>query len=192
MLWLLIVIMILITAAILSGPIMSHVEQAKYTVVESFGIIEIRDYPPMTVAEVEVRGDRQEAANKGFRLLADYIFGNNVMQDKIAMTAPVTLVTNKNRWEVRFVMPSSYSMETLPKPNNSAVRLIPQEAKRFIAIRFSGLTNEKNLNENLQILVNFMATKNMESISKPIYAFFNPPWTFPLLRRNEIMIEIKR
>jgi len=172
MLWLLIVIIIFATAAILWGPIVSNVEQAKYTVVESFGDIEIRDYSPMIVAEVEVSGERENAANKGFRLLADYIFGNNRTQDKIAMaapviqktnqkmamTAPVTQQLNENMWKVRFVMPSSYTMETLPKPNNNAVKLIPTEGRRFVVIRFSGLTNEKNLQgyRNSSAPINFL------------------------------------
>ena len=83
-------------------------------------------------------------------------------------------------------------METLPKPNNSAIKLIPTEGRRFVVIRFSGLANEKNLQEYAQKLAAYVRTKNLESISEPIYAFFNPPWTFPPLRRNEVMIEIRR
>ena len=190
MLWLLIVIIIFATAAVLWGPIMSNVDQAKYTVVESFGDIEIRDYPPMIIAEVEVSGERDTAANKGFRLLADYIFGNNKTQHKIAMTAPVIEESNEHGWKIKFVMPSSYSIETLPNPNNNAVKLIPTESKHFVVIRFSGMITEKNLQKHLQKLITFVKAKNLKSISEPIYAFFNPPWTLPLLRRNEIMIEI--
>ena len=75
--WLLLGVVIL--AGILWGSIVSNVEQAKYDVVESHGAIEIRDYPPMIVAEVSVPGDREEAVNDGFRLIADYIFGNNIL-----------------------------------------------------------------------------------------------------------------
>lgn len=205
MLWLLSVIFIVAIAAILWGPIVSNVEQPKYIVIESFSNIEIRDYSPMIVAEVEVSGEREDAASEGFRLLASYIFGDNTTQDKIAMTAPVTQKASEkiamtapvtqessgDKWKVRFTMPSSYSMETLPKPNNSAVKLIPTEGKRFIVIRFSGLASEKNLLEYQQKLLDFIAAKKLQSISKPIYAFYNPPWTLPPLRRNEIMIEIK-
>lgn len=206
MLWLFIVSIILAIAAILWGPIASNVEQAKYTVVESFDDIEIRDYSPVIVAEVEVSGDREHAINKGFRLLAAYIFGDNSAQGKIAMTAPVTQKSNvkiamtapvmqesnKNKWKVRFVMPSLYSMETLPKPNNSAIKLIPIEGKRFVVIRFSGSTNKNNLQQHQQKLLDFVKAKKLQSISEPIYSFFNPPWTIPPLRRNEIMIEIKQ
>jgi len=76
-------------AAIAWGPIVSNVEQAKYDVVETHGTIEIRDYSPMIVAEVSVSGDREEAISAGFRMIADYIFGNNISSQKVAMTAPV-------------------------------------------------------------------------------------------------------
>ncbi|HHF7346089.1 TPA: heme-binding protein [Legionella feeleii] len=191
MLWLLVGI-ILTMAAILWGPLVSNVEQTKYKVVESFGGIEIRDYSGMIVAEVQVPGDRKDAANKGFRLLAGYIFGENELKNKIAMTAPVIQESVGNEWKVRFIMPSYYSMERLPAPNNTAVKLTTMQGGRFVVIRFSGLANERNLKEHQQKLVDFVRTKKLKPISEPIYAFFNPPWTLPLLRRNEIMIEIKR
>lgn len=188
--WVLIGILLLVAAFILSGPIMSNVEQSKYTVVESFDDIEIRDYSPMIVAEVHVTGARQDAINQGFQLLARYLFGDNKPHNKIAMTAPVMQESSEQGWEVRFVMPSSYSMQTLPKPNSTAIKLIPIAAKRFVVIRFSGVANAENLNKNQQKLMAFVGEKKLKPISDPIYAFFNPPWTAPSLRRNEIMVEI--
>ena len=116
---------------------MSKVEQPKYQVVESSGNIEIRDYAPMIVAEVDMPGERRDAIGKGFRIIADYIFGNNTAaqkvpmtapvtqqdSEKIAMTAPVTQQGDGSTWRVRFIMPSSYTMDTLPKPHNPAVKL---------------------------------------------------------------------
>ena len=204
LLWLSVIIIFVIAIAVLSGPLMSRVEQAKYTLAESFNDIEIRDYPPMIVAEVEVRGQRADAANKGFRLLASYLFGDNTAQHtmamtapviqkstKIAMTAPVTQRSDKTGWKVRFVMPSSYTIETLPRPTNNLVKLIPTESKRYAVIRFSGTSSESNLKTHLQKLLDFLNKQNIKTISEPIYAFFNPPWTLPILRRNEIMIEIQ-
>jgi len=95
---------------------MSLVEQPAYTVIRSFGDMEVRDYPPMIVAEVEVSGARKQAINAGFRLIADYIFGNNSPSKKIAMTAPVSQQSAGGAWKVRFVMPSGYTLETLPTP----------------------------------------------------------------------------
>lgn len=188
------------------GPIVSNVEQAKYTVVESHSNIEIRDYAPQIVAEAEVSGDRKEAINAGFRIIADYIFGNNTAAQKVAMTAPVTQaesakiamtapVTQQgegNTWRVRFVMPGNYTMDTLPKPNNDAVTLKEIGATRFAAIRFSGTSAEQNLKENTDALEAFIQERHMSAQSAPVYAFFNPPWTLPFLRRNEVMVEIAK
>lgn len=204
MLWLSVIIILVAVAAVLWSSVVSNVEQAKYTVEESFSNIEIRNYPAMIIAEVEVSGERDDAVSKGFRLLAGYIFGDNTTQNKmasnspviqestkIAMTAPVTQISDKGGWKVRFVMPSSYTMETLPKPNNSVVKLIPTGSKRYVVIRFSGTSSESNLKTHLQRLLDFVKVKKIKTISEPIYAFFNPPWTLPILRRNEIMIEIQ-
>lgn len=172
------------------GPFVSNVEQAKYTVVAKQGSIEIRDYAPMIVAETEVKGPRQEAISEGFRTIADYIFGNNVPHQNVAMTAPVTQQSHGNSWKIRFVMPASFTMESLPKPNNNSVKLEPVEAKRFAVIRFSGTPKEDSIIKHQTELEAFIRKNNLEAASEPIYAFFNPPWTLPFLRRNEVMIEI--
>ena len=157
--WLLAVLGVVLLGAALWGPIVSNVEQPKYKIIESKGNIEIRDYAQMIVAETDVAGERDEAISKGFRIIANYIFGNNsatqkvpmtapVTQqgsEKIAMTAPVTQQGEGNTWKVRFIMPSSYSMETLPKPSNPTVELKEVPAKRFVVIRFSGLGGDENL-----------------------------------------------
>ncbi len=199
-----IIIGVIVIAATLWGPIVSNVEQPKYTVAEKHGSIEIREYGPMIVAEVEVSGERETAIQKGFRMIADYIFGNNISaqkvamtepviqqpSEKIAMTAPVTQQVEGNQWKVRFVMPASYTMKTLPKPKNEAVNLKEIGNVRFAAIRFSGMGNEENLKKRTRELEQFLKEHQLKAISKPTYAFFNPPWTLPFLRRNEVMIEI--
>lgn len=186
------------------GSIMSNVEQAKYAVVEAHGNIEIRDYAPMIVAETRVSGKRADAIRRGFRLIADYIFGNNAPARKVAMTAPVTQqesetiamtapVTQQSDgsgWVVRFMMPASYSMETLPRPNDANVALRELAGKRFAVIRFSGRPGEDSLRRRTEELQSFVKERKFEALSAPTYAFFNPPWTPPFLRRNEVMIEI--
>ena len=187
------------------GPIVSNVEQAKYTVIETHGDIEIRDYAPMIVAETEVSGDRKIAINQGFRTIAGYIFGNNISAQKLAMTAPVTQqasgekiamtapVTQKadgKSWIVRFVMPANYTMQTLPKPSNNVVTLKEIAQSRYAVIRFSGIAGARSLKEHSLVLESFLRERSLKAKSEPTYAFFNPPWTLPFLRRNEIMIEI--
>jgi DNA gyrase inhibitor GyrI len=202
--WLLIGIVVL--AGVLWGSIVSNVEQAGYVVVESHGAIEIRDYAPMIVAEVSVPGDREKAVNDGFRLIADYIFGNNISaqevamtapvprqsSEKIAMTAPVTQQGGEGLWVVRFVMPSSYTLQTLPKPNNTEVILKEVAGRRFAVIRFSGRAKDNSLEQHTKELEAFILARNLQAVSEPTYAFFNPPWTLPFLRRNEVMLEISR
>ena len=197
---------VVILVATLWGPIVSNVEQAKYDVVETHGSIEIRDYAPMIAAEVSVPGDRDKAISDGFRMIADYIFGNNISSqkvamtapviqqpsEKIAMTAPVTQQSDEGDWVVRFVMPSEFTMQTLPKPNNPDVSLKEIAEKRFAVIRFSGLAKSKRLEKQTRELEAFIQSQNLQVVAKPTYAFFNPPWTLPFLRRNEVMIEIQR
>ena len=135
--WLIGVLAAILGGVVLWGPIVSNVELPKYQLVDRSGNIEIRDYAPMIVAETQVSGDRRDAIRKGFRIIADYIFGNNTAAQKVPMTAPVTQMGSENIamtapvtqqgdgnvWNVRFVMPSSYTIDTLPRPNNPAVGL---------------------------------------------------------------------
>jgi SOUL heme-binding protein len=195
---------IALLAAALWGPIASNVEQPHYRVVEGNGNIEIRDYAPTIVAETEVTGQRHEAINKGFRIIADYIFGNNTAaqkvpmtapvaqqgSEKIAMTAPVTQQSVGKSWRVRFIMPSKYTMETLPKPDNPDIELKEVPVKRFAVIRFSGSRQDDSLNRRTKELNAFISAKKLTPLSEPTYAFYNPPWTLPFLRRNEVMVEI--
>jgi SOUL heme-binding protein len=112
--------------------------------------------------------------------------------EKIAMTAPVIQQPNRNLWTVRFVMPSSYSMKTLPKPNNQGVSLRELPERRFAVIRFSGLADRETLLKQTEELKLFVRSKKLTVASEPAYAFFNPPWTLPFLRRNEVMLEVAR
>lgn len=174
-----------------------------YTVLQKDNNIEIRQYPPIIVAEVKVSGERYAAINQGFRMLADYIFGNNKGSDKIAMTAPViqqpaaipmtapvTQEKDGNLWRIRFVMPETYTLDTLPKPNNKDVSLIKIPGKTYAVIQFTGFNSSSNLNQHEAELKAFAKAHQLKQMGEPIYAFYNPPWILPFLRRNEIMIEI--
>lgn len=203
--------LVLLTGASLAGfaaiswsILGSDVETPDYALISKTGNIEVRSYAPMIVAETTVEGDREEAIQRGFRIIADYIFGSNRSSDKVAMTAPVTQqsshsiamtapVTQQaegNLWKVRFVMPSKYTMETLPQPVNSQVVLIQVPEKRFAAIRFSGLAGKASLENHEAELRQFISENGLKSGNSPEYAFYNPPWTLPFMRRNEILIEL--
>ena len=198
---------IVVMVGVLAGPVMSKVEQPPYDVVETLANsnVEIRQYQSMIVAKVKVSGERSEAASKGFRRVADYIFGGNVQAKSIAMTAPVEQqgeriamtapveqqAVSSGHWHVSFIMPSEYTLETLPIPNDDQVQLAPVPAKRFAVIEFSGRPTQANLNEHSERLMTVIKAKQMETVGVIKYAFYNPPWTLPLLRRNEVMIELR-
>ncbi len=192
------------------APIMARTAEPPFTVESSTGAIEIRSYPPMLVAEVETMGDRSAAIGAGFRLLADYIFGNNVPNAKIAMTVPVTQQsgekiamtapvtqqatqqTGGNSWRIRFVMPQTFTIDTLPKPNNPKVKIVAEPNRRFAVIRFSGRTTDANIAKYQGDLEAYIKANSLSVSGSPIAAFYNPPWTIPVFKRNEIMIELAR
>jgi effector-binding domain-containing protein len=195
---------IVIIPAAFSGCIMSRVAEPKFSVVATQGDIEIRAYPSAIVAEVEVAGERKQAINEGFRLIAGYIFGGNTPRQKISMTAPVTQqrgekiamtapVTQQGKgdvWKVRFVMPEGYTLETLPRPNDERVKLIAVPSKRFVVIRFSGSQGDKNMKPHQEKLLEYVRDHKLLTTGEPILAFYNPPWTLPFLKRNEVMVEL--
>lgn len=198
------IVALLAMAAAAAGPIMSRVEQPAYKVTLSEGPIEIRNYGPMIAAEVEVKGERKAAINEGFRLIAAYIFGANepnakvemtapVQQQsarKIAMTAPVTQQAGGESWTVRFIMPMKWTLETLPIPNDTRVTLKALPAKCMLAIRFAGTANDSVIQTKTEELRQYASNRKLTTLGEPQLAFYNPPWTLPLLRRNEVMFEV--
>ena len=184
------VVLIIILGCVLVGPIMSNVEKPKYQVVSSQANIEIRKYNPMIIALVEVQGERKEAIRGGFKMLADYIFGNNKSKEDIPMTAPVKQQKFQKNWQISFIMPSEYNMETLPQPNNKNIGLKELPSKKYIVINFSGVISDQNIALNEEKLKKYIFENEIQSLSTPIYAFYNPPWILSFMRRNEIMMEI--
>jgi hypothetical protein len=187
-------------AAVLStfilAPAMAY-EEPKNRVVETVGAIQIREYAPSIVAEVEVDGDRSEAANKGFRALAGYIFGGNKSVQKIAMTAPVTPTAQTTsadgaqRWRVTFTMPSQYTLENLPKPDNAAVKLTIQPGEKRATIRFSGFSTVDNLAKHRAQHEAFVAERKLETKGAYTVAYYDDPFTLPWNRRNEWWVAIQ-
>jgi hypothetical protein len=185
---------------------MRRVEEPKYVSVEQAGSFELRDYPAMLVAEATVKGAREPAINQGFRLIADYIFGNNIAAEKVAMTAPVTQQASepvamtapvtqqaaRDAWTVRFIMPAQYTMETLPKPKNAEVTLKQVDGQRVAALRFSGSADDQMLQAKTAELSAEITKRGLSAIEPATYAFYDPPWTLGFLRRNEVMIAVSK
>ncbi|GHD26204.1 heme-binding protein [Psychrobacter glaciei] len=182
------------------------VEEPDYTVISQSEDFELRRYDPQLVAQTLVTGDQKDASNKGFKVLADFIFGNNTaptggsgkismtapvkMQpsQEIAMTAPVNMQQTDGKWRVRFVMPSQYTMQTLPKPNNPEVEIIEVPAQTYGVIKFSGFTGSSKVDDKTEELRTWMQSKNLTPTGDPELARYDTPWTLPFLRRNEVMI----
>lgn len=197
----------LLVAITFSGGTAMATEEPEFTLVLQQGAFEVRDYPALVVAEVTVEGERFAAANAGFRLLAGYIFGGNtrrqsiamtapvvqgpVAGDKIAMTAPVLQTGQAGSWIIRFVMPETYTLESLPVPNDPKVQLRSQPAARVAVVRFSGLAPEKDIQRKTTELVDFLAARQLKAIGPAALARYNPPWTLWFMRRNEIMIPVR-
>lgn len=170
---------------------MRQIEHPRHVVVERHGNIELRDYPPMIVAETDVAGERRQAIQAGFRIIADYIFGNNRSSEKVAMTAPVLQGGVGNLWRVRFIMPADKRLVDLPRPNDARVSLVALGAARFAVIRFSGAAGENSLTRNAGQILAFVRSRHWKAVGSPVYAFYDPPWTLPYLRRNEVMVALE-
>ena len=155
-------------------------------------------------AMVQMSGSRKDAISEGFRVLADYIFGNNTLEQnismtapveqqagqKISMTAPVQQQQRSNSLMISFVMPKQFTLTTIPKPNNEMVKINEVPAQRFITIRFSGSNSDDNIRKNESALFNYIAQNKINVTGEPKYAFYNPPWTLPFMRRNEIIVQL--
>jgi hypothetical protein len=185
-------------------------ETPKYEVILDEANKEIRYYDSYIVAKTTVKGEFKEAQGTAFRILAGYIFGDNEKKQKIAMTAPVVQEPtagsekipmtapviqrpSQEGWVMRFMMPSAYKIEDLPTPKDRRVRFETVPAKYIAVIRYTWFGNESRNERKATELEEWIASlKEYEPISTPMYAGYDPPWTLPFFRRNEMMIEIKR
>jgi effector-binding domain-containing protein len=181
------------------------IEEAKYNVVEKDNRFEIRDYAPHILAETIVEGDLEEAGNKAFNRLFRYISGDNRSRKKVAMTAPVsqqpmgekikmTAPVGQRRvqekWAVSFMMPVSYTIETLPEPENQDVTLRQVPARWMASVTYSGFWSEKRYLRYKSELESWIKERGLTIVGDPIWARYNPPFTPWFLRRNEILIPI--
>jgi hypothetical protein len=186
-------------------------EEPKFVLLEKVDAFELRHYSALIIAEVSVEGNLDEISSQGFRLIADYIFGNNTAKsggskkiamtapvtvethsEKIAMTAPVTVQQNLGEWHMHFVMPANYTLETLPVPNNPRVKLRQVLPRTVAVITFSGIAGESKVTKKTEELQAWMEARHLKPTSNPQLARYNPPWTLPFFRRNEIMLEFEK
>ncbi|MEO0577664.1 MAG: heme-binding protein [Pseudomonadota bacterium] len=185
--------------ALLAGTLFGSVtamayEEPAYSVVDAFEEFEIRRYEPYIVAEATVNGDFESTGNLAFNILAGYIFGDNQSQEKMKMTAPVTrrssIDGNERTTTYQFVMERKYSLDTLPLPTDPRVTLIEVPERIVAARRYTGRINERNYQENLDILLTELAAVGIQATSEPQSAVYNGPFILPFLRRNEVLIDV--
>lgn len=199
-------------SGLLGGRAALAIEEPEFKVISTDGPIELREYGAILAAEVQVQGNRDEAVNAGFRILAAFIFGDNRGNAKIAMTAPVTQgsdaalpsgekidmtapVTQSGSdliWRVRFMMPQAYTKDTLPVPNDSRIKIIELPPRRIVVIRFSGMWTEDNLTSQKRELADYVKKNKLQPIGEAVFAFYDPPWKPFFWRRNEVMQEVKK
>ena len=184
-------------------------EEPAFTSSLKEGHFEVRNYPALIAAQVSVTGTRDEASTAGFKLLAGYIFGGNTRKQSISMTAPVVhaqagsetiamtapviqtgVAGQAGAWTVRFIMPSAYTLETLPTPHDPKVQLLPLPPARFAAVMFSGVAWEADVAERTSELNAYIAKHALKPAGAPALARYNPPWTPWFMRRNEVLIPL--
>ncbi len=178
-------------------------ETPAYTVEATDGAFELRSYPPHIAAEVTVSGSRDAAINAGFRVLAGYIFGGNEAQakvamttpvtqsQKIAMTTPVTQAETDKGWTVQFMMPSEYTLATLPKPKDDRIRFVTTDPVRMAMLRFSGVPTTAALAKRTEELRTWASAQGLTVTGTPQFMFYDPPFRMPWNRRNEVAFAIR-
>lgn len=195
-----------VTALMLTGvaPALAT-EEAPYKILRTDGIFELREYAPQILAETIVEGDLEEAGNKAFRPLFRYISGDNKSRfkismtapvsqeqkgEKISMTAPVSQQRIQGKWAVSFMMPSSYTLETLPTPDDPGITLRQVPARRVASVRYSGFWSEENYLLHKEKLEKWMRENRFTVAGESVWARYNAPFTPWFMRRNEILIPV--
>lgn len=187
-------------------------EQQEYRVLGTYGAAELREYADCVVADVVVSGSAEQAGNRAFRPLVSYISGSNESADSLAMTAPVIQqasgqtsgeklamtapviqeALDADRWTVSFVLPGSRTLEQYPVPTDPQVSLRSVAGETAAALRWSGRWTSGNVTKRTRELRDLMAEAGWEAAGDARWARFDPPWTPPFARRNEIVIPVRR
>jgi hypothetical protein len=182
------------------------VEEASHEVLLRDGRFQIRQYADAVVAETFVDAEYDEASSTAFRRLAGYIFGKNERKEKIdmtapvvqeptsetiAMTAPVIQEESDKGWRMAFVLPSKYTLETAPKPLDPNLTVRQEPGKKVAVVRYSWRLSEARMQDYAEKLRQWLEERNYEAVSQPRSAAYDPPWTIPFLRRNEVHIDVK-
>ncbi len=160
-------------------------EEAKYDVVKSNEIYEIRKYSDRLAVQALNTNE-----NNSFRKLFNYISGDNETNEEIKMTIPVTQMEKKGNMTMQFYLPSKFNKDNIPNPSRSDVEIVNVEGGYYAVIRYSGRASDKNFIKHKEILENELKKDNISIVGPAIKATYNGPFTLPMLRRNEAMFEV--
>ncbi|MDJ0905567.1 MAG: heme-binding protein [Woeseiaceae bacterium] len=185
--------LILATIIAAAGAPAMALEEPQFEVIHVTNDYEIRHYAPYIVAEVDVTGDMGDSGNRAFRILADYIFGNNEPGQKMQMTAPVVSDAPqpaRDAYTYAFVMESRYSMDTLPAPVDPRIRIVQKPAQVVAARSYSGRWTQENFLQHEVSLVSALTIDGLSTRSEPLLARYDSPFKPWFLRRNEVLVEL--
>ena len=181
----------LLNIMILAAATAQSIETPKYQLIQKFEKFEIRDYGTVITAKTTVNSNFRTSTYTGFRRVANFIFGGNDQEKKIAMTAPViTQMKTPQSHIVHFIMPTEYSLESLPDPNLPSVKIEKEELGMIAALRFGGWATEKRSNRFIQKLLNALKEESILVTGDIRVAQYNGPTTIPPFRKNEILIPV--
>lgn len=165
------------------------VEQPSYKIIKKIEKVEIREYPACITAKTELPVNDRNAA---FGRIAGYIFGRNKEGEKIPMTAPVIMSSSKKtgKFTMRFIMPKKYSIKSLPKPNSKEVIIEKIPKRKLAVLGFSGFMSDSSIKEKTDRLIEVLNKSKVKYKKEPFFMGYNPPWTLPFFRRNEVAVEV--
>jgi hypothetical protein len=169
---------------------MSKIEKHNYTVVKKYDDFEVRDYESALFSSVVLSDSTYEnSSNKGFRILAGYIFGGNENGEKIAMTSPVAMELGDSM-KMSFMVPTRYEEQDLPKPNNEKIFFERKKGNRMAAIRFGGWANDQRIEKYKNKLIEALKKEGISHTGNFVYLGYNPPYAL-IARRNEVVVELR-
>jgi hypothetical protein len=195
-------------SALSIGGIRVGTEEPHYIGTRLTDDVELRQYGPRIAAETTVAANEERARNIGFRRLARYIFGGNHRDESISMTAPVAQQSGRggdaiamtapvaqarsseDNWTIRFFMPSKWTMETLPQPDDDEVTLVTVPGETVAVLRFTGDRGPAAVEAKTDKLIETLRDKQIDVVGEPVAWFYDPPWTLPFRRRNEIAVPV--
>jgi hypothetical protein len=170
---------------------MAKTETQPYKIIKTEKDFEIRLYPPATVATISMHANTyKELSSSGFRKLASFIFGGNKSKENIAMTTPVHMDINDSLSSMSFVMPSAYTKENLPKPNDSTITIKTNEEEYVAALQFGGYANDDEIKKYTLQLENLLKANKIEYYGNFRFLGYNAPYQF-LGRKNEIIVNVR-